>query len=318
MKNACTPAPAAAACMASRRVAWRAWTERPHLLAAAQPGGEREIDLLWRDRRLGFQQQSLTREVGDFVLKRADGLWAYQLAVVVDDAHQGVTDVVRGEDMADNTARQIHLQRLLGLPTPRYLHTPLVLAADGQKLSKQTGAQALETREPLPALRQAAAVLGLPELQAPTLAEWLAKAIGAWAKHWPRRPTAASGMMRGPGPEPGPNPRPSIEMKRPRMTTTPSGLQYVDTVPGHGDTATAGQRVTVHYTGWLHDSAAPNSRGAKFDSSKDRGDPFKFVLDARHGDRWLGRRRAGHEGGRHPRADHPARAGLWRPAAPAA
>ena len=64
------------------------------------------------------------------------------------------------------------------------------------------------------------------------------------------------------------------------MTTTPSGLQFEDTVPGHGDTATAGQRVTVHYTGWLHDSAAPNSRGAKFDNSKDRGDPFKFVLDA--------------------------------------
>ncbi|EHR71900.1 glutamyl-queuosine tRNA(Asp) synthetase [Burkholderiales bacterium JOSHI_001] len=193
--------------------AWRVWTERPPAQAAAQPGGEREIDVLWRDRRLGFQQQNLTREVGDFVLKRADGLWAYQLAVVVDDAHQGVTDVVRGEDMADNTARQIHLQRLLGLPTPRYLHTPLVLAADGQKLSKQTGALALATREPLPALRQAAAVLGLPELQAPTLAEWLAKAIGAWSQRWPQRPGAADGMMRGPGPAPGQKTRPSIEMK---------------------------------------------------------------------------------------------------------
>jgi glutamyl-Q tRNA(Asp) synthetase len=189
--------------------AWRLRTEHPH----AQPGGEREINLLWRDRRLGFQQQNLTREVGDFVLKRADGPWAYQLAVVVDDAHQGVTDVVRGEDMADNTARQIHLQRLLGLPTPRYLHTPLVLAADGQKLSKQTGAPALDTREPLRVLRQAAAVLGLPDQHAPTLAEWLAKAIGAWAQRWPQRPPAADGMMRGPGPVPGPHSRPSIEMK---------------------------------------------------------------------------------------------------------
>ena len=89
------------------------------------------------------------------MLKRADGLWAYQLAVVVDDAEQGITDVVRGEDLADNTPRQIALQRALGLPTPRYLHTPLVLAADGQKLSKQNGAAALDLRDPLARLREA-------------------------------------------------------------------------------------------------------------------------------------------------------------------
>src|SRR5437868_6137594 len=77
----------------------------------------------WHDRRLGEQTQDVEREVGDFVLKRADGLWAYQLAVVVDDAQQRVTDVVRGEDLADNTARQIQLQQALGVPTPRYLHT---------------------------------------------------------------------------------------------------------------------------------------------------------------------------------------------------
>lgn len=115
----------------------------------------------WQDRRLGKQQQDLVQEVGDFVLKRADGLWAYQLAVVVDDAAQGMTHVVRGEDLADNTPRQMLLQQALGLPTPVYMHTPLVLGADGQKLSKQNGAQALDLSDPLAALNQAAALLGL-------------------------------------------------------------------------------------------------------------------------------------------------------------
>ena len=115
----------------------------------------------WHDRRLGAQSQDLEAEVGDFVLKRADGLWAYQLAVVVDDAAQGITDVVRGEDLADNTPRQIALQRALGLPTPRYLHTPLVLAADGHKLSKQNGAAALDLSDPAARLRAAAQSLGL-------------------------------------------------------------------------------------------------------------------------------------------------------------
>jgi glutamyl-Q tRNA(Asp) synthetase len=123
--------------------------------------------------------------VGDFILHRADGLWAYQLAVVVDDAAQGVSDVVRGQDLADNTARQIHLQRQLGLPTPRYLHTPLVLAADGHKLSKQNGAAALDTAQPLATLRAAGAVLGLPPLDAATVPDWLAAATRAWAAAWP-------------------------------------------------------------------------------------------------------------------------------------
>lgn len=98
------------------------------------------------DRLQGPQKQVLARDAGDFVLYRADGLFAYQLAVVVDDAAQGVSDVVRGADLLDSTARQIHLQRLLGLPTPRYLHVPVAVNAGGEKLSKQTGARAIDPR----------------------------------------------------------------------------------------------------------------------------------------------------------------------------
>jgi glutamyl-Q tRNA(Asp) synthetase len=129
----------------------------------------------WIDRRLGAQQQDVATEVGDFILKRADGCFAYQLAVVVDDAAQGITDVVRGEDLADNTARQILLQRTLHLPTPRYLHTPLVRGANGEKLSKQNAAQAIDTTDSLTALNQAALVLGLSAQQdgADALARWV-------------------------------------------------------------------------------------------------------------------------------------------------
>lgn len=133
----------------------------------------------WTDRRLGPQRQDVQAEVGDFVLRRADGLWAYQLAVVVDDADQGVTDVVRGEDLADNTARQILLQRALGLPTPGYLHTPLVLGANGEKLSKQNGAAPLPTGQPLQCLRDAGALLGL-HVGGTTPDDWLAQAVQAW------------------------------------------------------------------------------------------------------------------------------------------
>jgi glutamyl-Q tRNA(Asp) synthetase len=143
-----------------------------------------EAVIHWSDRRLGRQQQNVAREVGDFVVHRADGLWAYQLAVVVDDGWQGVTDVVRGEDLADNTARQIHLQRLLGLPTPRYLHTPLVLGADGHKLSKQNGAQAFDASAPLAALQSAAGTLGLPPLEGATVSDWLPAAVKAWRARW--------------------------------------------------------------------------------------------------------------------------------------
>ena len=167
-----------------------------------------DITIAWQDRRGGPQQQPLTREVGDFVLRRADGLWAYQLAVVVDDAAQGVTDVVRGEDLVDNTARQVHLQRLLGLATPHYFHAPLVRGADGHKLSKQNGALALDTTDPLATLQAAAQVLGLPattQASAATVADWLALATTAWAEAWarPHQPAAAA----APGPSAAQSPQ---------------------------------------------------------------------------------------------------------------
>ncbi|MCY7314138.1 MAG: tRNA glutamyl-Q(34) synthetase GluQRS [Rubrivivax sp.] len=155
----------------------------------------------WHDRRLGPQRQDVQRDVGDFVLRRADGLWAYQLAVVVDDAAQGITDVVRGEDLADNTARQIVLQQALGLPRPRYLHTPLVRGADGYKLSKQNSVAALDLADPVATLQAAAAVLGLPRLLATSACIWLAQAVPAWGER--RSPMTRGGA----GGEGGPNVR---------------------------------------------------------------------------------------------------------------
>lgn len=147
-----------------------------HIEALTQP-------TQWLDRRLGEQQQDVAATVGDFVLKRADGCFAYQLAVVVDDAAQGITDVVRGADLVDNTARQILLQHALGLPTPRYLHTPLVLGTNGEKLSKQNGAAALNLQQPLAALNQAAQALGLLPHSGP-LAETLAFYASQWQTRW--------------------------------------------------------------------------------------------------------------------------------------
>ena len=136
----------------------------------------------FEDRVQGSQQQNLERDVGDFVLYRADGQFAYQLAVVVDDAEQGVTDIVRGADLLDSTARQIHLQRLLEYPTPRYLHLPVALNTAGEKLSKQTGAQPVDPSGREELMRSALAFLGQP----PT--SDLDEAVANWdPAHIPRR-----------------------------------------------------------------------------------------------------------------------------------
>jgi len=171
----------------------RAW--RLHTLACSQlPGWQTPFS--WIDRRLGRQQQDVVRSVGDFVLRRADGLWAYQLAVVVDDAEQGITDVVRGADLCDNTPRQMLLQHALGVPTPRYLHTPLVLDPLGDKLSKQNGAPALDLRDPLATLNRAAQVLDLPEQSGP-----LTTALDHWTQAW-RAQWAPNMRATAPGPNP--------------------------------------------------------------------------------------------------------------------
>ncbi len=114
---------------------------RPVLRMLTSPGA-----VAFTDRLQGSICQDLEAEVGDFILKRRDGLFAYQLAVVVDDAWQGITDVVRGVDLLDSTPRQISLQRALGLPTPRYMHFPVIVSSGGEKLSKQTGAAPVEAR----------------------------------------------------------------------------------------------------------------------------------------------------------------------------
>ncbi len=143
--------------------------------------GQVRID--WRDRLQGAQTQDLASEVGDFVVQRADGLFAYQLAVVVDDDVQGVTDIVRGADLIASTARQILLQRRLGRTTPSYLHVPIAIDRAGAKLSKQTHASPLPAT-PLPALIAAYRYLDQPMLSgsaAPaTTAEFWQWAIAAW------------------------------------------------------------------------------------------------------------------------------------------
>jgi glutamyl-Q tRNA(Asp) synthetase len=138
------------------------------------------------DRWAGAYRQDLTDEVGDFIIRRADGYWAYQLAVVVDDGAQGITDIVRGADLLDSTPRQLYLQQLLELPQPSYLHVPVVVNEVGDKLSKQTGAQAFDNGSPLPqllreAILPAARFLGM-DIQADDLDSFWRAAVPAWAR----------------------------------------------------------------------------------------------------------------------------------------
>ena len=138
------------------RCTGKALRPNPAIRLRVAPG----TTISFEDGLQGNITQDVWREVGDFVLKRADGLWAYQLAVVVDDAAQGMTDIVRGADLLDSTPRQILLQQALGLPTPRYLHLPLIVDDGGHKLSKSSEAPAVDADDPLPALHAAWLALG--------------------------------------------------------------------------------------------------------------------------------------------------------------
>jgi len=140
----------------------------------------------FNDRWQGSVSESLSATVGDFVLRRADGFWAYQLAVVVDDADQGITHVVRGADLLESTARQIYLQQLLKKKIPHYLHVPVITNDRGEKLSKQTGAKALDITQPVNTLLDAAKAL---ELDIKTEAinsvqTFFDAAIPAWARRF--------------------------------------------------------------------------------------------------------------------------------------
>jgi glutamyl-Q tRNA(Asp) synthetase len=132
------------------------------------------------DRIRGDLTQHIESEVGDFIVRRGDGVFAYQLAVVVDDHQQGVTDIVRGEDLLLSTPRQLYLQRLLQLPHPSYAHVPLVRNADGSKLSKSSNAWPVEMKNPVKTLNAAMRFLGLPSIEAVSVAEFWPQAVSAW------------------------------------------------------------------------------------------------------------------------------------------
>ncbi|NLY26582.1 MAG: tRNA glutamyl-Q(34) synthetase GluQRS [Alcaligenaceae bacterium] len=137
------------------------------------------------DRRHGNLKQNVAAEVGDFIIRRADGLWAYQLVVVVDDGDQGITHIVRGDDLLDSTARQRVLARALGLQPPVTLHVPLVLDTDGRKLSKQNHARAMDLHRPLETLNRGWNALGFTTLNAESLESFWHQAIERWAQRFP-------------------------------------------------------------------------------------------------------------------------------------
>jgi glutamyl-Q tRNA(Asp) synthetase len=142
-----------------------------------------EQPIQFNDGIAGSQTQNIAKEIGDFILKRADGLFAYQLAVVIDDAYQNITHVVRGADLLTSTPRQIYLQRLLNLSTPSYSHLPLVLNKDGSKLSKQSGSQPVNGSTVLTALKGAWNFLNqIDSSKSPeTIAEFWTWAINNWS-----------------------------------------------------------------------------------------------------------------------------------------
>lgn len=136
--------------------------------------------IMFKDLVLGNQTTDLQNEIGDFIVRRKDGLTAYQLAVIVDDGYQDITHVIRGSDLLGSTARQIHLARLLDIAIPVYAHIPVVLGPDGDKLSKQTHAPPVEDASAMSTLRLALRVLGQPASQSNTISELLADAIARW------------------------------------------------------------------------------------------------------------------------------------------
>ena len=178
--NTCRPLQLGIKDLSTSKVAWR----------LALPN---DLVIEFEDQWLRTQHQQLNQAVGDFVLRRSDGLFTYQLAVVVDDAAQGITHIVRGEDLLSNTARQIYLQTLLGYKRPQYLHLPLVLDEQGEKLSKQTLATQIHTQDSKSALielQKAAAHLGLrnlPNAEGISIAEWLLAATHAWSNQSNRK-----------------------------------------------------------------------------------------------------------------------------------
>ncbi|MBK1706987.1 tRNA glutamyl-Q(34) synthetase GluQRS [Halochromatium glycolicum] len=159
---------------------------RSGLPAGSDPRSERlRVEPVWlqvEDRIQGSVCQNLATEVGDFVLRRADGFHAYQLAVVVDDAAQQINQVVRGADLLSSTPRQIYLQQRLGLPQPRYAHLPLALDAAGRKLSKGLASAPVDPRDPIAGLERAWCFLGQPPLPEPStdVSHFWQQAIPRW------------------------------------------------------------------------------------------------------------------------------------------